>query len=80
MLVYEDSNNKLHFGNSSEQGWVWSILNANPITGSGLSLALLSVPWADPQSVGVRLYYEIAPGNLVTNEWNDPPQDVAAGK
>lgn len=56
-LTYEDSNSKLNLGNATnDNSWQWSILDANPIEGSGLAM---SMKWgSDP--VGLRIYYQSA--------------------
>lgn len=78
LLVYQDTSNKFNLGNASTDGWNWTVLNANPIPGSGAAFTLTQEP-ADVIS-GIQLFYQTASGNLVSNDWSDPPADGTAGQ
>lgn len=76
LLVYQDSKNKFNLANSTQNGLIFSTMDANPIAGSGISLAL---SWKDDTTTGLRLYYQIASGHLCSQDWFDPPADSRAG-
>ena len=77
-LVYQDTSNKFNLGNARTDGWNWTVLNANPIPGSGAAFTFTQEP-ADVIP-GIQLFYQTASGNLVSNDWSDPPVDGTAGQ
>ncbi|KAI9885605.1 MAG: hypothetical protein M1823_002615 [Watsoniomyces obsoletus] len=67
LLVYQDDRGRFNLGNGTAQGWQWSVLNANPVPGSGASLAVFN----QLNTAEVRLYYQIASGNLCSLNWKE---------
>ena len=56
LLVYQDTRGYLQLGNATiDVGWHWDQLQAHPLPGTGLSLALF---WWPDAPVGVRLFYQ----------------------
>lgn len=82
LFIWQDSTKKLQLGNGTTTGWEFYTLSANPVFGSGLSLALL---WNASWPTSVRLYYQIANGvsnggDLTYLDWSSPEQWSAQGR
>ncbi|MCJ1246601.1 hypothetical protein MMC30_003810 [Trapelia coarctata] len=75
LFVYQDSDDKFRLWNSTEDGWANYTIPANPIAGSGVSLSPISV---DEQPDELRLFYQIASGDVVNADWVSPSQLSAA--
>lgn len=66
LLVYENSDGKLQFGNTTATGWTWSTLAANFIPGSSLSM---NIKWQKNHPAGVRVYYQAENQYLSDLRW-----------
>lgn len=66
LLVYQDDDNHFRLYNSTGDTWVPSIIPGHPIAASGVSLSTMFVGNFPDQ---LRLYYQVASGNLVVADW-----------
>jgi len=71
LLVYQDADNHFRLYNSTDDRWVLSTIPGHPIAASGVSLSVMLVGNYPDQ---LRLYYQIASGNLVVADWLSPTQ------
>ena len=69
LFVYQDEKNIFNVYNSTED--TITSIPCNPIASSGVSLSFVQLDHYPNQ---LRLYYQIASGNLVAAEWVSPPQ------
>jgi len=69
LLAYERNDGQLELGNLTGSGWKWTTLDSHPAPGTDLSLTL---HWSKTGPGDLRLYYQVADGHLVSQDFNAP--------
>lgn len=70
-FVYQDRRDAFQLYNSTDDTWVSSSVPGHPIAASGVTLTTMDV---DNYPSQLRLYYQLASGNLVGVDWLSPAQ------
>ena len=77
LLVYQDTMGNLQLGNATiGVGWRWDQLQAHPLPGTGISLALF---WWPNAPIELRLFYQNQDLSLCSLNWGTSNSSTGTG-